>query len=370
MRGWPWLFPLAIASAVAALSHQPAYPWGLTLPLGLDKAAHAVVFTALAFSLDFAVLRTRGDWPLYRRHLTVFAVAACFGMLDEWHQSFIPGRLASLGDGLADAAGAALGLAAASLPWLRSRHLARFSWQKGAPRRRDPSRPLILVADPHWDDVLVGLEAATKSHPEADWLFLGDVFDLWIGLPGMGTPAQVRLLAWVDARRAAGAWVGLWLGNREFFLDRHASRFDLMGEGTGGELPDEGLAFEHGDLVNAADRNYRLWNQVSRGGFFFLLGLALTPRGAHAFAGWLAGKFRTVNPEYKLAFPREAFAAAAAEWPGRVFVTGHFHTQEIVGNGTALPWAHAGEFMLWQGGRVGRLPSPGSTLEAGAGPSS
>ena len=356
MRRWPWLLPLAIAAAIVALSHQPSYPLGITLPHGLDKVAHAAVFAALAFTLDFAVLGTRNDVPFYKRHLWIFMAVAIFGVLDEWHQSFIPGRDASFGDWLADAAGAALGLAAGVLPWLRSRHLARLSWQQGSPHRPDPSRPLILVADPHWEHTLVGLDRATEAHPGADWLFLGDVFDLWVGLPGMGTEAQARFLAWVDARRGAGAWVGLWMGNREFFLDRLAPRFDFIGEGTGGGLPDEDLAFEHGDLINAADWKYRLWNQVSRSAFFFLLGLVLTPRGAGAFAAWLARKFRTANPGYKLAFPRESFAAAAAEQPKRTFVTGHFHTFETVGNGLALPWAHEGTFMRWRDGQVEPLP--------------
>ena len=352
MRRWPWLLPLAIAVAIAALSHRSSYPLGITLPFGLDKVAHLSIFAALAFALDFAVVHTRQDLPLYRRHLWIFAAAAAYGVLDEWHQSFIPGRDASVGDWLADACGVALGLAAATLPWLRSRQLARQSWRKGSVRRLNPGRPLILIADSHWEHTLTGLEQAALAHPQADWLFLGDVFDLWIGLPGMGTEAQGRFLAWVDARRAAGAWVGLWLGNREYFLDRFAARFDLMGEGLGGSLPEERLAFEHGDMINPADWKYRLWNLVSRSGFFFLLGLALTPSGAKALAAWLARKLHTANAEYKLAFPREAFAAAAAEQGGLTFLTGHFHTLEIVANGTALPWAHGGSFMCWREGRV------------------
>lgn len=356
MRRWPWLLPLAIAAVLAALSHRSSYPLGISLPDGLDKVAHLVAFGALAIALDFALVCTREDLPVYRRHLGVFLAVAVFGVLDEWHQSFIPGRDASAGDWLADAAGAALGLAADALPWLRSRRLAHLSWRRGALRRPDPSRPLVLVADPHWEHALVGLEEAAAAHPDADWLFLGDVFDLWVGLPGMASPAQRAFLAWVDGRRAAGAWVGLWLGNRELFLDRLAPRFDLMGEGTGGGLPEEGLAFEHGDLINTADWKYRLWNQVSRSGGFYLLGLVLTPRGAGALAAWLARKLRTANAQYRLAFPREAFAAAAAEHPGRTFLTGHFHTLEAVGQGLALPWARGGGFMVWRGGRVEPLP--------------
>lgn len=47
----------------------------------------------------------------------VCSVAACalFGMLDEWHQSFVPGRDASGFDVLADVTGAVLALSAAAM---------------------------------------------------------------------------------------------------------------------------------------------------------------------------------------------------------------------------------------------------------------
>ena len=44
-----------------------------------------------------------------------FAACALFGMLDEWHQSFVPGRHASAADVLADITGAALALIAGAL---------------------------------------------------------------------------------------------------------------------------------------------------------------------------------------------------------------------------------------------------------------
>ncbi len=202
---------------------------------------------------------------------------------------------------------------------------------------------------------LTGLETATAAHPEADWLFLGDVFDVWVGFPGMESDAQRAFLAWADGRRAAGRWVGLWLGNREYFLDPHAARFDLMGEGTGGGLEDEGLVWEHGDLVNAADRQYRLWNLASRSGPVWLL-FRLMPAGtARRVSAWMERKLRTTNAAYKLRFPREAFRAAAQAHSGKTFLTGHFHTHEVEANGIALPWAHEGQFMVWRQGKVAPL---------------
>jgi VanZ family protein len=42
----------------------------------------------------------------------VVLITAAIGLLDEWHQMFIPGRTAEINDFLADAAGALLGVAA------------------------------------------------------------------------------------------------------------------------------------------------------------------------------------------------------------------------------------------------------------------
>ncbi|WP_306591220.1 VanZ family protein [Geothrix sp. 21YS21S-4] len=351
MRWW-WFFPVAVAAAIFYLSAQSHYPGGVELPPPLDKFAHATVFGALALALELALRHVAPGMPIYRRHLLVLAAVSLYGASDEWHQAFVPGRSCEVADWAADTVGGALALAAASLHLLTTRRLAALSWWRGPKRRLDPSRDLILVADPHWGATLTGLEAAAAAHPDADWLFLGDVFDVWVGLPGMESDAQRAFLAWVDARRAAGRWVGLWLGNREYFLDSHAARFDLMGEGTGGALEEEGLVWEHGDLVNAADRQYRLWNLISRSGPVWLLFRLLPAGTARKVSAWMERKLRTTNAAYKLTFPREAFRAAAQAHPGKTFLTGHFHTHEVEANGIALPWAHEGRFMVWRRRKV------------------
>lgn len=353
MRLWPWLLPVSIAAAITVLSHSPSYPMGIALPPPLDKLAHLAAYAALSASLELAWTRTVRSVPLYRRHIVLFLATCLFGALDEWHQSFVPGRDTSIWDWAADSIGAAFGLAAASLLVLRGRWLDAVSWVKGQARRPDSARPLILVADPHWTGELTGLERATAAHPEADWLFLGDVFDVWIA--GLESPAQRSLLAWVDDRRQAGRWVGLWSGNRDFFLDRHASRFDYVGEGLGGGLPEESLAFEHGDLVNGADLAYRVWNLLSRSAPAWLFVRLLPAATGQALARALEQKLRTTNRNYRVAFPERAFAAVAAEHPGETFLTGHFHTRHEVGNGIALPWAHEGAFMVWRQGKIAEL---------------
>jgi VanZ family protein/UDP-2,3-diacylglucosamine pyrophosphatase LpxH len=357
-RPWLWAVPAALALAIAWLGHPHALPLGVSLSHPWDWPVHAAAFAALSLSLELAWRGNRTGTPVYRRHLAIFALLALLGVLDEGRQAYVPGRTAAVVDWLADLAGAVLGLAGSCLPFFTSRRLAGMGWRRGAPVRPEPRAPLVLVADPHWSGSLTGLAAATAAHPDADWLFLGDVFDVWVGVPGMDTPLEREFLAWVAGRRQAGRWVGFWLGNREYFLDRLADRFDLMGEGTGGGLPAEGLAWEHGDLVNAADWRYRVWNLVSRSGPVWLLARFLPRSAARALAERLQRALHTSNRAYKLAFPRAAFRAAAAEQPGKVFITGHFHTHEVEANGIALPWAHEGRFMVWRDGRVGPLDPP------------
>ena len=73
--------------------------------LPLDKLAHFLVFGALATS--WVRLPRFRSWP--RLGLCIsWILAAGFGALDEFHQSFTPGRVVEVGDWIADALGAAL----------------------------------------------------------------------------------------------------------------------------------------------------------------------------------------------------------------------------------------------------------------------
>jgi UDP-2,3-diacylglucosamine pyrophosphatase LpxH len=348
---------LAVAGGAGLAGVAAAWP-GLPGPLlaGLGAGAGA-------WALD-ALLARDADTPLHRRHLAAFVLGAALAACASLRGARVDP--ASLAAGIT-AAGAALALGV--LPCLRGRSLGVLSWRRGSPRRPDPARPLVLVADPHWgptvpDGGFPGLEAVRRALPRADWLFLGDVFDVWAGLPGMETPAQRAFRDWVRERRAEGCWVGLWLGNREYFLDAFAGEFDLMGEGTGGGLPEEGLAFEHGDWINAADWRYRLWNLLSRSGPSWLCFRLLPGALARRLAAALERRLRTTNAAYKLAFPAAAFAAAAEAAPGRCFLTGHFHTHERAGKGIALPWAHGGAFWVWREGHAEPLAGPEASTPA------
>jgi VanZ family protein len=87
----------------------------IALPGGWDKPAHFLEYAALGFLLARGLGETRPRWFL------AWCLAAGYGLLDEYHQSFVPGRYPSGADILMDAAGAAAGVFSASLAGGRGR---------------------------------------------------------------------------------------------------------------------------------------------------------------------------------------------------------------------------------------------------------
>ncbi len=98
-------------AATFAASHRPA----IAIPFGApDYVAHALSYAVLGALL----VRALGGGPLgsMTQSLIVPAalIGALYGLSDEFHQSFVPGRMASAGDLAADAIGSLAGAVAAA----------------------------------------------------------------------------------------------------------------------------------------------------------------------------------------------------------------------------------------------------------------
>ncbi|MEN9791624.1 MAG: hypothetical protein RLZZ63_1282 [Gemmatimonadota bacterium] len=72
---------------------------------GLDKVVHFGMYGGFAYLL-LRASRYRAAWG---RVMIVLACVAVFGLIDEVHQDYIPGRSASLADWFADILGGATG---------------------------------------------------------------------------------------------------------------------------------------------------------------------------------------------------------------------------------------------------------------------
>jgi len=116
VRSWvPWLWPATLAAAIALASGRSEVA-GPDI-VNIDKLAHFLVFGLLA-TLIARIDGVRA-WPGLGLGWAV-VLASTYGLLDEYHQSFTPGRFVEVADWVADTLGAAVAVALyARWPWYR-----------------------------------------------------------------------------------------------------------------------------------------------------------------------------------------------------------------------------------------------------------
>ncbi|MEM1085229.1 MAG: VanZ family protein [Verrucomicrobiota bacterium] len=105
-----WLFLFLVWFGVTWwLSSAPRqFPSGLQFQAS-DKVLHFGWYFGGCGLFSAALFRHRPELPAARRILIAVAVIAVCGIIDEIHQSTVPGRDATLGDFLADTSGALVG---------------------------------------------------------------------------------------------------------------------------------------------------------------------------------------------------------------------------------------------------------------------
>ncbi len=95
-----WAVLMMIVSSIPNLGPQP-----LNFTYG-DKIEHFIEYAILGFLLSLALFKTRSR-PIL---LVAIAICAAYGIIDELHQLFVPGRDADPFDALADIIGSAAGV--------------------------------------------------------------------------------------------------------------------------------------------------------------------------------------------------------------------------------------------------------------------
>ena len=122
-----WL-PVALYAGIifvaSSVEHPPAPPGGLP-----DYVVHAMLYAGFAAVILRAFAGGRWGGVTPRRAAAAAAAATLYGLTDEFHQAFVPGRFVSLTDLAADAAGATAAVCAVLAA-------SRWSWT----RRPDASR--------------------------------------------------------------------------------------------------------------------------------------------------------------------------------------------------------------------------------------
>lgn len=234
-----------------------------------------------------------------------------------------------------------------------------------------PRSPLVLVADAHVGQpqgnagAFFAMLAALEQGP-GDVVFLGDIFDLWIGLSRYEDALHRRFLSWCMRQRAQRR-IGYVEGNHEFFVARGRGAAFTWCTPLAWRQDAEGNLFCHGDQVNRHDRRYLAFRRLTKNPFARCLvqGLPMGPRLVQHVKQLMKrsnGAFRKALPFDQIrSFAERRFQEGAV----RVFL-GHFHQAfHYRGKGggdlyTLPDW--------YSGGGISVLPSDRGDLQQGSWP--
>jgi VanZ family protein len=98
---------MAYAGLIFVLSSFPYSPEEVPLFVGYDKLAHFIEYYFFGILICRWLLNQKRHLVVRHALLMTLLVGVCYGVSDEWHQSFIPGRVASIWDVLFDGIGIA-----------------------------------------------------------------------------------------------------------------------------------------------------------------------------------------------------------------------------------------------------------------------
>ena len=105
---------ICIMGVIFVLSHIPGNAFIQVDIVNLDKVVHMVCYGVLALSVIWGWYPPGCKRSPLKTALAVILFCILYGISDEYHQSFIPGREPSLYDVIADGLGAVL----VSFAWL------------------------------------------------------------------------------------------------------------------------------------------------------------------------------------------------------------------------------------------------------------
>ena len=144
-----WIFPTAVAATIYGLSslsgNQLAVLLGPAYSLHhIDKIGHTIIYAVFGWGLIRA-LAFNPYRPAVGRVLVTLLIGVAYGAMDEWHQSFVPGRACDPFDWVADAAGCSIAIATWSWVSLGDRllsHLMILRIRRHVRRPRIDYRPV------------------------------------------------------------------------------------------------------------------------------------------------------------------------------------------------------------------------------------
>ena len=190
---------------------------------------------------------------------------------------------------------------------------------------------LIIVADAHItpdsasDKAFFDMLTRLGDSPH-DIIFLGDLFDLWIGLPGYEEKQQAAFLNWCREQKQSRT-IGFIEGNHEFFIaETHGDNFSWCTSGSSWQ-DREGYLFVHGDRLNRQDYRYLMFRRLSKNPVTRTL-LKYLP-GGKPICQRLGQTLQQTNQEYRQGLPKtqiQQYAVRMFNDRLKAIFVGHFHS--------------------------------------------
>ena len=195
------------------------------------------------------------------------------------------------------------------------------------------------AADPHFErgDPALGVFhrwlEAFEAAGAPNLVLLGDLFQVWVGLPAVQTEEQREVLRALAGLSSRGRRVVYLRGNRDYFIEEPLAEAGvILADQWDLDIPGGGvMRFEHGDLINTSDQQYLRWREVSRSATVRALFQLLPPDRQRAIAGRVERGLGGTNAYYKSYRPAqelERWARRLAAEGVASAVLGHFHVDQ------------------------------------------
>jgi VanZ family protein len=105
-RGFVYGAPVIFyAALIFFLSSVSKFPEEVSFINGIDNWSHCIEYYFFGLLICRWLINERNRFIKKNAHLFTILIGICFGLSDEWHQSYVPGRDATIGDVLADSLG-------------------------------------------------------------------------------------------------------------------------------------------------------------------------------------------------------------------------------------------------------------------------